>query len=165
MRPFVVILLALSIGCRREVEQAKADPASTRPKAVASSPTSGPAPEALLPPRCVKGQNTKLTLSAAATEAVESITKAELDDALCPQLSGARSCLQKLVQADQDFEGTVEAKVTAGPEGELKVILDGGTLKDQGMRACLRDALLGAKLPHGPGEGRYSLRVRARPES
>ena len=163
MRLLVAFLLVLSLGCRREHEQAKADPATNKLKSAPSSPTSGPAPEALLPPRCVKGANTELVVSSAATEAVESITKAEIDDALCPPLGVARTCLQKLIQPDQEFEATLEVKLTAGPGGELKLTLDGGTLADVTMRGCIRDAILAAKLPNGPGEGRYVVRVRASP--
>lgn len=109
----------------------------------------------------MKGAETTLRLTGVATEAVEDTTKAEIDDALCPRLTAARTCLGALVGPSQAFDATVDVHLRAGPDGAIKVTL-GGTLRDATMRACVRDALLGAHLPRGPAEGRYDVRVEVR---
>lgn len=179
MRAFLCLMFA--IGCRREVEQAKPDPIVK--SAAPSAPTTMPAPPATVAARCVDGSTDGIGLGTvggfggapiaipepapvvvqgSATEAIESVTKAEIDDALCPKLLDVRKCLTALTRGDLAFEAVVDAKLTIDAGGELKVVLDGGTLKDDAMKACVRDGLLTGKLAHGPGEGRYSVRIVAR---
>lgn len=153
------IVCLLVLGCRREPEKVQADPA--RPvTADRASPTTMPPPPATEPSKCHVGG--LVAVDGRATEAVESITKAEIDDALCPQLADLRTCLAGLTKGELAFEALVTAKLTIDAGGALKVVLDGGTLKDDAMKTCVRDALLAASLPHGPGEGRYEVRITAR---
>lgn len=163
-RLFAVLIL-LSVGCRRETPEARPDPITKTKSSspVEPSPTSGEAPAKTGVARCVVGDGASpVTIEGSATEAVESVTKAELDDAFCAHLPEAQKCVAAITRGDKVFEATLEAKLEIGPDGRVKAMLDGGTLRDQAMRSCVRDALLATQMPNGPGSGRYSVRVLAR---
>ncbi|MGZ3452084.1 MAG: AgmX/PglI C-terminal domain-containing protein [Polyangiales bacterium] len=102
--------------------------------------------------------SSRVTTEGTAHDAIAPLTDEATNAAMCRAFGDINRCIGAITKGKLAIEGTLETKLVVDAAGTLTPTVEGGSLVDPALRACITSAMEKQRL--AAGTGKYSFQVR-----